>query len=994
MHMKPNEHGKCSHRPGEASSAHCSHHAAGCSLSERPPTGPCAAAVRLWQWIWFIVFRNRFAIAIASLVWLIWRSGAQPRRLAYPCQQAAAANLGALAVLVVPILAHRRMQRMAHDPWRRVRLATGSVALAGILFILVSAGVNVYSNVKERAVAGVQLPPPRTSTPEPTTVAIVQDVGDPLTNTEIENMVGRAVAMAGGLGSILQPGNTVVIKPNLVETMAPPGEGITTDPRVVRAIVRLAQAAGAGRIVIAEGTASSRENEDTSRNVTWKAFKDSGYDVNGDRRDDETGVELYDLNDTGGLDKKDPNKVAEVTIPNGVVRTKYWVPKMLLKPADGGYCDVLISAPVLKNHGNGAVTLAMKNRVGGAPSDIYHATFAPYTQQLKWSLVHTTSGSFPRTVVDGGAYPVPPATDVENYVVQYTIVDLNLVRPNDFAVVDGLVGITNGPVGDGGVVTKASPARKLIMAGRDSVAIDTVGSLVMGYNPTQVGHIAWADNRGLGTGDTAVITVRGNHVASVRMDFPGRGESVAAEKSAPWLGSISLSDGQTVAGMVTVTGAGTGDNIGLAKAELVVKARKPNLLANGDFETGDATGWTGWQSPWGGSFVRDFAHDEAGREGNYCLKLGSPSTTGSFGVYQQVAVEPGKTYRIDASWRGQKTGPSNWFEILLLDGSFDIDQADSGGEAVVRTNYMYAYDNLIGTGVGGSVGTTFGWLRAHTQNGTSYDYNSRHGERTATGSTMTVVLKAGNTGEGGEGVAAWFDSVSLVEVAEEQVVATVRDPQDPFQLEWDTSEMPLGDYTATVTVYDAAMNESGITRNITVTPPSAPLIALEPKEFSHTLHFGDTPPDDTFTVRNAGVATLSYEIWSDQPWVIPSITTGESDGETDPITIHYDLDGIGAGTKTATLLIIDPAAYNSPQKLTITLDIRTVKPDFDRDGDVDLDDWAHLQACFSGIGMPQTDTACADAMLDTDTDVDTKDRDLFKKCLSGAGIPADPTCMD
>jgi hypothetical protein len=48
----------------------------------------------MWRFFWGIVARNKLAIAVASLIWLLWRSGAQPRRLAYPCQQAAAANLG------------------------------------------------------------------------------------------------------------------------------------------------------------------------------------------------------------------------------------------------------------------------------------------------------------------------------------------------------------------------------------------------------------------------------------------------------------------------------------------------------------------------------------------------------------------------------------------------------------------------------------------------------------------------------------------------------------------------------------------------------------------------------------------------------------------------------------------------------------------------------------------------------------------------------------
>ena len=107
-----------------------------------------------WRWFWFILVRNRFTIAVASLIWLIWRSGSQPRRLAYPCQQAAAANLGVLAVLFVPGLARRRKRRRGNVTSPLVELATGSVALAGVLFVLISAGVAVYSDYGDVYIPG------------------------------------------------------------------------------------------------------------------------------------------------------------------------------------------------------------------------------------------------------------------------------------------------------------------------------------------------------------------------------------------------------------------------------------------------------------------------------------------------------------------------------------------------------------------------------------------------------------------------------------------------------------------------------------------------------------------------------------------------------------------------------------------------------------------------------------------------------------------------
>jgi len=67
--------------------------------------------------------------------------------------------------------------------------------------------------------------------------------------------------------------------------------------------------------------------------------------------------------------------------------------------------------------------------------------------------------------------------------------------------------------------------------------------------------------------------------------------------------------------------------------------------------------------------------------------------------------------------------------------------------------------------------------------------------------------------------------------------------------------------------------------------------------------------------------------------------------------------------------------------------------DFDHDGDVDLEDFGHIQVCFSGSN-PQLDPECADAWLDADQDVDGLDLELFLGCLSGSHVPADPNCAE
>ncbi len=71
-----------------------------------------------------------------------------------------------------------------------------------------------------------------------------------------------------------------------------------------------------------------------------------------------------------------------------------------------------------------------------------------------------------------------------------------------------------------------------------------------------------------------------------------------------------------------------------------------------------------------------------------------------------------------------------------------------------------------------------------------------------------------------------------------------------------------------------------------------------------------------------------------------------------------------------------------------------VPGDFDRDGDVDLTDFAHFQVCLTGQEVPQNAPNCQDAKLDNDGDVDVRDFNIIARCLSGSRILADPNCAN
>ena len=67
--------------------------------------------------------------------------------------------------------------------------------------------------------------------------------------------------------------------------------------------------------------------------------------------------------------------------------------------------------------------------------------------------------------------------------------------------------------------------------------------------------------------------------------------------------------------------------------------------------------------------------------------------------------------------------------------------------------------------------------------------------------------------------------------------------------------------------------------------------------------------------------------------------------------------------------------------------------DTDRDNDVDQEDFAVFQACYTGLGG-QAAASCACMDLDDDGDVDEDDFAIFQLGASGPEVPADPACDD
>jgi uncharacterized protein (DUF362 family) len=126
----------------------------------------------------------------------------------------------------------------------------------------------------------------------------------------------------------------VLIKPNCVRPVSP-STGVTTDSKVVEAIVEFVKRRGSKDITIADG----------GNPGTNKAFKITGLTELADRHD----LELVNLN---------KDEWEEVEIPNGTALKKVKIAKTVRNST------CIINVPKLKIHHMAQVTLSLKNLMG------------------------------------------------------------------------------------------------------------------------------------------------------------------------------------------------------------------------------------------------------------------------------------------------------------------------------------------------------------------------------------------------------------------------------------------------------------------------------------------------------------------------------------------------------------------------------------------------------------------------------------------------------
>jgi uncharacterized protein (DUF362 family) len=351
------------------------------------------------------------------------------------------------------------------------------------------------------------------------TVGIVQSVKPNVLDidySDIKALVEKAVEYGGGFDTLIHNGDVVVLKPNIMclwirstgKKLSPEANGVTTDWRVTRAVVELVRKYNPdGKVYVMESSAFQ---------CTELALQELKYTHNFI-----PGIDQFIcLEDSGGYKEWDSPLLKKVTLPEGVglypdemkanLSREFYLNKIYAE------ADVLISIPVLKNHTHTGITGAIKCvGIGATPPNIYGKLMAP----------DITSATMKYALKSGKPLGLNREATI-NHAPLYLdmwIHDYYMCRPVDFVVTDGLNGLENGP--DISNLTRAKSLEehqmnmRVILAGRDALAVDTIHALLIGMDPNKVDHIVLLHNKKVGCIHPARIRVRGNLVHQVKKPF-------------------------------------------------------------------------------------------------------------------------------------------------------------------------------------------------------------------------------------------------------------------------------------------------------------------------------------------------------------------------------------------------------------------------------------------------------------------------------------------
>jgi uncharacterized protein (DUF362 family) len=269
------------------------------------------------------------------------------------------------------------------------------------------------------------------------------------TTKGLQAALDAVFAPYGGVNKVIPAGSKVHVKPNGI-SFSP---GVHTDPAVVDAVLSYLRDHGYRRLALMENSSHGIP--------TRLVFAVTGYDGIARRY----GAELVYL-DEGGT--------ASYTLqgeetPIRISRRLY---ERFIDPSRSAG-NFYLSLPKLKTHSMTTVTLGVKNQ----------QAFPVDRDRMHFHNHETLHARLARLY--------------------------RMVQP-DFCIIEGVTAIFNGHVPPKALLEESSVRLDVLIGGRDTVAVDTVGARVLGYGIEEVEHLRLAAEWGLGEGKLDSIEVVGD----------------------------------------------------------------------------------------------------------------------------------------------------------------------------------------------------------------------------------------------------------------------------------------------------------------------------------------------------------------------------------------------------------------------------------------------------------------------------------------------------
>jgi len=310
-----------------------------------------------------------------------------------------------------------------------------------------------------------------------------------------------ALDLIGGIGNLVR-GKTVTIKINLTGMSwdpccgLPAQETYITHPSTLAALCAAVSDAGAQRIVVIENYYRDEPPE--------KILAAAGWDIAAIQSAGGHKVVFEDVRNRGSWPA-----YSRFQVPwGGFIYPAFDLNQRFEKT------DVLVSLSKLKQHACAGVTMTIKNMFGSTPCALY-GNEAPNENALvhRTSMFHSGRKRPPAGVPGELEHGLSNSALVR---VPRIAADIYGARPVDLTVVDGVRTLAGGEGSWNRGIRMVEP--KVLLAGRNGVCTDAIGTAVMGFDPQAPdtkppfpGHnyLNLLASVGMGTNDPSRIEVLG-----------------------------------------------------------------------------------------------------------------------------------------------------------------------------------------------------------------------------------------------------------------------------------------------------------------------------------------------------------------------------------------------------------------------------------------------------------------------------------------------------